>query len=66
MRCSGTFLIFNLSSMHKADKDSLNTLHSVLSEEEKHSIKVAIERYKQTGKLVSLKEISLTRPRKRP
>jgi len=52
--------------MQKIDKHPLNMPHSVLSEEEKHSIKVAIERYKQTGKLVSLKEVSLAKPRKKP
>jgi len=39
--------------------------HTVLSEEEKHVIRVAIERYKQTGKLVSLKEMEKNNRKKR-
>ena len=42
-----------------------NPSHTVLSEEEKQAIRVAIERYKQTGKMVSLKEIELAKNRKK-
>lgn len=40
------------------------TLHTVLSNDEKQAIRVAIERYKQTGKLVSLRDIELYKKKK--
>jgi len=50
---------------HQLNHSNSKPLHTVLSEDEKHAIKVAIERYKQTGKLVSLKEIELAKSRKK-
>ncbi len=35
-----------------------HSAHKILTDEEKLAIRIAIERYKQTGKFVSLKEVS--------
>ncbi|WP_207534042.1 hypothetical protein [Desertivirga arenae] len=42
----------------------VKTLHTILSSDEKQAIRVAIERYKQTGKLVNLKDIDLYKKKK--